>query len=320
MKKAGLNMTATLGLLSALLLISCNKEAFDGIYKPDKQIAKIRYETEMMTSTETWIWNDDRLEKILYNNDMNGGAWKMDSKWEMWGMQTYSSLDFYYDGDRLSKIIADDGTISTISYQDGKFSEIKVENVLLGTSGTFTFTHSNGKMKTVTYNATFNGWIDIPFLSMGKMLEFLLPAHTSDMFTKEVVQIVQDAAATKASLFDTKIVMKFTWNGNNIKKATISTTEFGEKDKEILTYTYDNKKNPYCRFFGGGFKEASTFGMEYSFGAEYASANNVIRIKSRFSDEVETYLETITYEYDKDNYPIKRTSDFGETTAFIEYR
>ena len=298
-------------LVVLLICVGCNKDAVDGIYKPDKQIAKVHTKTtfagfenpfgddpfwddpfgNLMSETQTWIWSDNRLEKITYQNT--------------WGS---SSMEFYYDGDKLSKII-EGNTVLSIGYKGNKFDKINVsyDDYLIGT---FTFKHSNGKITEVTYiepgsakagKASNN--------SMNRMLEFLLPARTSKILSKEIEYLAQNTLP-KAGKYEFKVVLKFNWNGDNVRKVTITEREDGEKDREVQTYKYDKNKNPFINFFGG------------EFSAESASVNNIVSITTRYYGGTDT--ETYTYEYDSDGYPIKRSYTsfmFGMTeTTHIEYK
>ena len=260
MKKTTTNLFI---LLSAILLIcvGCDKETADGIYQPDKQISKIYTEMavlgmSMETQSETWFWNDNRLEKIVDNT---------------WGGST---VNFYYDGDRLSKI-TNRNTVLSISYKENKFDKIQAsyDNYPIGT---FTFKHNNGKITEVTYvepGSAKGGKASNS--SMNRMLEFLLPAHTSKILSKEIEYLTQNASP-KAGKSEFQVVLKFSWNGDNVKKITIVESEDGEKDKEVSTYGYDKNKNPFTNFFGGGFN------------AVCASANNIISVTTRYDGDSDT--------------------------------
>ena len=309
MKRTTTNLLILLALF--LTCVSCNKETADGIYKPDKQIAKIYSEMAMggfggmPTGSEIWIWENNRLEKIVYS-DLLWGDFPLDNPMQddIYGS---SSINFYYNGDKLSEII-NGNTVLSISYKGNKFDKITMNNAehLLGT---FTFKHSNGKITEIYYETNHSKADKTSNKNMSKMLEFLLPAHTSKMLSKEI-----ELTENTSSKADYKLLMKLSWNGDNVKKATIIETEDGEKDKEVQSYSYDKNKNPFANFFGG------------EFDALYASANNITSIKTRYSGEIETDTETITYEYDKDNYPIKRSlhsvNPLFTTTEimYIEYK
>jgi len=297
MKKVTINLLITL-LALLLICVSC-KEAVDGIYKPNKQIAKVYGKMSGFWAgifgdpalLETWIWNNDRLEEIVYEN----------SFWEF-GLGNNSSIKFYYDGDRLSKMIADDGTVYSINYNGTKFDKIYVENNRWHLSGTYTFKHTNGRITKVTYEESLLGKAGKRSnKSMNKMLEFLLPARTSNMLSEEVEYLAQNAIS-KAGEYNFQVVMKLYWNGDNVKKATIVERDDSESYKEVNIYRYDSKKNPYTNFFGG------------EFDAKYASANNIISIKTREDGDTDT--ETISYQYDTDGYPIQITYDLFGMMSF----
>jgi len=205
--------------LSALLFIctGCNKEAVDGIYKPEKQIAKI-YSTDMfenagmfenMDVSETWTWNGDLLEKIVYKMSWGMIDDAMDNSTIDFPSISFSSINFYYDVDKLSKITADDGTVFSISYKGSKFDKIDIENKNQYLSGTFNFKHSNSKISEISYNETISAKSSKRSnVSINKMLEFLLPAQTSKILVKNVAYLAQNAIESKADGYKLKVVMK----------------------------------------------------------------------------------------------------------------
>lgn len=276
MKKTSLFAMA---LAVACLFAACTKE---GVYNPGEKISKVSisstdtytYGGTTTTNTvdkymsESWSWDGNLVKSITYYNSdqsiRHTATFTYDGK-QLTSLQVGKSrTDFTYDGSKISKFESYyDGELestATVTYDGKKVVQIDVVNV--------------DKKAVKNDNSLF-----LP-------LQVVMPVYTEK--TAEMVNTI----ATKGSNTNT---MKFEWDGKNISKVTMTS----DNDIYTITYTYDEKKNPYKGFL---------YELEDNGPAAWGSNNNVTSETYNYTEDghTDSYTYNYTYEYDG-KWPTQKT-------------
>ena len=294
----------TFVLLSAILLVSCNKS---GVYKPKDKLAKVWYEREAVTTIdgvehpsslgkylrEDWIWDGKYLaSRTVYRT--NGDVW-----------YNYNYEYNKKDNNRIigitSNIAAEKKTRIRFIYDDaGKLKEIKYfteafpENSLPYKWLVFDY---DGK-KVVSVKETINTQ---RYPQRYSCMETSLLSY---LVSEEMAESILANEIRSKVESDTKINdYKFEWEKNNVSSVTmISTTG----DTVMISYTYDKNRNPQLARVMGMVEEGSVNSLIFSH-------NNVV--SCTYEGPNMKYTEEAEYTYDKKT-PMEKVVRRTETTHF----
>lgn len=312
MKKSFICATA-LAVLS--LMVGCSEK--EGMFSPEKKIGKVFQSNEVVMESfngtawdtvvnevtpkvlkETWTWDGNKLKKIELFND-NG--------------EKKATLEITYEKKRLSRLEEEDA-FATFTY-DGKYltkTEIYYKEINpLVPYVVYTFTYSGDKLSKIEMVARGDNKSSVPAMhsNMEKMMFRLLLPNA-----KPILKALSQSWSNDGRKDENKQVAELQWNGNNVSKITTKTDE----GVVTMTYSYDNKKNPYQHFV------ATICGIGDGEGISFANENNVTKsvyaLEEDVADETE-FVETYSYTYTGD-WPVSCTScvvyDDGSDSRWTE--
>lgn len=290
---------ATLAI--AVSFCSCNKEK-EGTYTPEQKLATVYVEetdnesgewtTHGRFMTEKYAWEDDRLTSISYFHKGTPTVvetFNYDKNNRITG-STYSGSG--YTSDCYSEYIYSGKKLSTINiYYKGRLSE------------TYKFTHTNGK---ITH-------IDMELGQSSNEKQLLTINPLRHILPQQATEILDHVLYTQKnnSKNDFSYSFDLVWDKDNIASLRADLMDQSIK----LSYTYDNKNNPYRGFLGSENLENSTFS-----GFNMFSLNNPLTINGETSaqDETNQYSATYSYLYDGE-YPTKSTLEAPVDVRRYEY-
>lgn len=277
-------------MVFAIFLNACDKE---GIYNPKEKIKAIYEQSndEKKVLTEEWLWQNDLLTKISYPT--------IEGKYTV----------FNYEDKRLVKVIQYEEGIE-VSYVNYTYDKKFLQKVEMFSDGnlytTIDITHDKKKITKLTMTTKNND--DEYKSSSHKSLQ------RSDLLTNMLRFVVgKERAKSIAKILQRKsnqvVIMEFTYDGDNI--TTEKTISEGVTYLTV-TYTYDDKLNPYY--------DAIYFGES---GALALSKNNVTKkTQTSTQDDIPlTMIFNVSYVYDG-KFPIEaKTSytSFEETYSYTTY-
>lgn len=331
MKKTAL-FTALLATLC--LLAACSKDE-EGVYNPQKKIAKV-YESSMYvynwydetngqwiadtsaedkTLVESWEWDGNKLAKITYYEHGNVTE-KADPV-------VNDVITFTYDGKKVTRAEGTDEYM-TFTY-DGK--ELKSVDVFDKENPTtpemsFFFEHKDGKI--VKIDVTAEGELDLKKATVINLEKVLFHSILPDVNNAEkVVSKVNTIMQKKGAKDQATMPLILTWDGDNVSEMSTTLFMYGFTMSAKSTYTFDDKNNPYQNFLFG-LIEGDLFVL---------NKNNVTKsvTESTFLGQTETEELTYTYTYDG-KWPVSCTQTYsygdeeeGErsvssTTNYYEYK
>ena len=312
MKKSFICATA-LAVLS--LMVGCSEK--EGMFSPEKKIGQVFQSNEVVmesfngtawdtvgnevtpkTLKESWTWDGNKLKKIDLFYD-NGGK--------------KSSLEFTYEKRRLSRVEEED-VFSTFTY-DGKNlakAEIYYKEINpLVPYVVYTFTYSGDKLSKIEMvsRGDMKSSAPVAHSNLEKMIFRLLLSES-----KPILKALSQSLGNDGRKDGNRQVAELEWNGNNVSKITT-------KDDEgvvTVTYTYDNKRNPYQHFV------ATICGVGDGEGMAFANENNITKavytLEEGVADETE-FVENYSYIYSGD-WPESCTScvvyDDGSDSRWTE--
>ena len=284
-------------LLGALLLASatsCKKN--DGVYSPSKKIQKVYHSSTIMDKTlyQVWNWDGKLLASIdYYSSNSDTVVW---------------TESFTYDGNRLSRV--DNIQECTVYEYDGKHLKSTTHYYHDDLDITTVFEYKDGKLDkaTVTY---LHGYKKSEASHLGSSV---LP------FPSEYTAIIEKCNAKLAIGNEQKseyvLTYQFSWDGDNVVKI-IATYDGGTTS---VALQYDNKNNPLK-----GFMDLWSWELdELEEGDNYVSKNNVTNMTFTYSDG-DTEVSSFIYQYDSNNYPTMRTTQYPyaqyqyQYTTYYEY-
>ncbi|MCQ2286357.1 MAG: hypothetical protein MJZ76_05740 [Bacteroidales bacterium] len=248
-----------------------------------------------------------KIEKVYVEKD--GGdvqAKYLSEEWEWDGNLLESITHYNSKGDkiyvgnysydkkkRLTCIDENNGTKINYTY-DGKYLTA-IEYTYNGkTLSKATIEHDGKKISKITttsYDTKAN---------MAHALRFFVPEESIAQF-----EAAEAKAKNQVKGGSSTTIMNLTWNGKNVSAVELISELNGNTSSETTVYAYDNCKNPIYNFL-----DEDYFGV---------SKNNIIEQASA------AYSITYTYDYDKHDYPVKKswkTSTWGGeivTSNYYEY-
>ena len=277
-----------LGVLLLASATSCKKD--DGVYSPSKKIQKVYHSSTIMDKTLYQVWNWDG--KLLASIDY----YSYNSDTVVWTER------FTYDGNRLSRV--DNIQESTVYEYDGKHLKSANHYYHDDLDITTVFEYKDGKLDkaTVTY---LHGYKKSEASHLGSSV---LP------FPSELTAIIDKCNAKLAIGNEQKseyvLTYQFSWDGDNVVKI-VATYDGGTSS---VALQYDNKNNPLK-----GFMDLWSWELdELEEGDNYVSKNNVTNMTFTYSDG-DTEVSTFIYQYDSNNYPTMRTTQYPDAQYQYQY-
>lgn len=295
MKKVFKLMLAVLAV-STLMFSSCKKDK-DGVYAPGKKLKTIESysiitsqgtEFKQLDQTTEFFWDGKKISKIVYKDDEN---------WQM------GSITFTYDNKkRFSEILhesSEDHTSLFKFFYEGKdlvkiveYSDKDLDDI----ESDYIFTKSDSKITEIKHT----------IYKDDKKAEF---SPLQLIIPQDIALDFERQSSTRKDV----TTLSLTWEGSNVVKIVLSN---GINDPIINEMTYDNKINPIKGLYTQSF---------YYSTAELYSANNILTDSSTLPNIGKLTTE-YTYEYDKDDYPVKQTyfksmslSKYISSKQVIEY-
>ena len=280
--------TLLLGVLLLASATSCKKD--DGVYSPSKKIQKVYHSSTIMDKTLYQVWNWDG--KLLASIDY----YSYNSDTVVWTER------FTYDGNRLSRV--DNIQECTVYEYDGKHLKSAHHYYHDDLDITTVFEYKDGKLDkaTVTY---LHGYKKSEASHLGSSV---LP------FPSEYTAIIEKCNAKLAIGNEQKseyvLTYQFSWDGDNVVKI-IATYDGGTTS---VALQYDNKNNPLK-----GFMDLWSWELdELEEGDNYVSKNNVTNMTFTYSDG-DTEVSSFIYQYDSNNYPTMRTTQYPDAQYQYQY-
>ncbi len=287
-------------VLVALFLVtafvSCNKS---GVFRPKEKISSIWYESEEQTvffrdssiiksaikkyQVESWEWDGKDLKsRIVYNRD---GSEKYNYVYEYnkdnriigitSPLEKKSRIRFIYDDKKMLKEIK----YFTEAFSDNDLPYRKLE---------FAYEGKN----VVSIKETINKQrYPRSYATAPSLLSYLV----SESMAEEI------EANTIRPKIEYDVVISdyaFEWDGHNVSRVSITTTAGGNSSVSNISYSYDEKKNPFVARVAGYVEDN---GVSYAI----ASKNNVTKC-SYTDDSGLTIAEECQYTYDKKKYPVAK--------------
>ncbi|MBO4739439.1 MAG: hypothetical protein J5606_07765 [Bacteroidales bacterium] len=299
-------------LISGALMLpftSCKK---DGIYTPGKKIDKIYQEVDEVVYdgdedeyvptgkkktvlTENWLWDGNLLkEQEAYYYDEDDGDYYLDSRYQ-----------FTYDKNRLARVMetCDEPTCFHGSWVYA-YAGNKLDKILNDDGLEISFVYDKNKLSEINYSGGYGG---IRSIAPAEVLEPLAMVLDNNVFAclkadetlvSELAECVSNTQKARISGSSSGVKIAIEWNGKNISQMTISFP--GISENYVMTMSYDKKINPFRRLLFNSALDYPTSGTEVLM----YSANNVTEVKTTMGSY--SYTTTIAYEYDG-QYPTKET-------------
>ena len=269
---------------------SCSDK--EGDFSPKEKISKI-YTSSMYSS---WYPDIDG-EMITYGDTMDrvlseSGTW--DGK-QLSSITRYNYFDNYqysevvtftYDGKQISRI-DEEGMYSLITYNGKKLDKIEIYDALGTLEEAYTFTYDGKKISSIAMASTYN------------KMDKKAPSFLSTLIAREIFpepkSIQRCIAEVRKSGAKETVTANLTWDGDNI--SSISVAQDGAT--ATLSFTYDNKKNPYQHLL------YNVYGSE---DMNCFNENNITKCIISYSENGYTSSseENYTYQYDG-KWPTERT-------------
>ena len=280
--------------------VSCNK---NGVFSPKEKISSVWYESEEQTmffrdssivksavkkyQTEAWEWDGKTLKtRIVYNRDAS------------------EKYNYVYEYNKDNKIIGITSPLEKKArirfiYNDKKmlkevkyFTEIFSENDLPYRKLEFAY---DGR-KVISIKETVNK-------QKYPRSYAVAPSLLSYLLSEDMVEEIEANTVRPKIEYDVVVYeYAFEWDGHNISNVAITTTTGGNSSAANISYTYDEKKNPFMARVTG-YVEGNAIESNNAFCA-VASKNNVISCS--YADDSElTITEECEYSYDG-KYPVAK--------------
>lgn len=285
--------------LAALCLFAACSEK-EGVYNPKKKIANIyksgvviynnldestgRWYSDTGTVakylSEAWTWDGKKLAKVTFY-EQNASN------------EVEDVINFSYDGKQMVRAEGNDEYM-TFSY-DGK--ELKScamydkENTVAPIAQ-FDFVHKDGKIVEIKVTGE-----DIELdKASARRLEQVVFCNILPTFEQadRAIAKISNTMHKNGAKAGMTIPIKLTWDGDNVSKMETSMTLMMMPVNAEVSFTYDNKNNPYQHFVFGMFSmldDASTAAF---------NKNNVVKAVSKetFMGESSVTEMNYTYTYD----------------------
>ena len=219
------------------------------------------------------------------------------------------------DGDntatcRIKKIIpSDDEEITFIYNTDNRLTSMTngsetVIELVYNTDGTIQKTlsiDSESESDMLTFSVTYEyNTAGLPITSVatdGDITMNFTYHFTDEKLTKRAGTVIIDGITAT-------LVENYTYVGDNVSETEIITTWPGYSDTKHIYYEYDNKKNPFYDLN----VQHTVIAHKEDF-ALFASKNNYTSMTATYADGtvIPDESDSITFEYNSDNYPSKST-------------
>ena len=271
-------------MVAMVFFVSCDK---DGVYNPAKKISKITY-TSVSTNkdngtsttyinTQEWIWDKNQLKQIVHKSlDVdNPFTWTEDF--------TYAS-----DG-RLIRVEDKEGAMYTTYEYDGDRLDKVVEYYDNFRESEYHFKYEGGRLSEIEC-WEFDADYSIKKENRSNPLAFVCSpeiANLTQMVADNRAVATESQSRHKMDVYITTISLE--WDGDNVSRMIYTYPLYNERYEYLLTY--DNKVNPFARFFGLFFTEA------YDDDYFYKNKNNNIAISEVGSTWKREYTYTYTGQY-----------------------
>lgn len=213
-----------------------------------------------------------------------------------------SQIVYNYTGNRLVSYDDGSGELTNFTYNGNN----KISN-LSSSSQNAVFTYSGANLSKISSTVAGGMYtVNTDFTYTGSQL-------------KKAISIQEFTFPIPSKVY---IETDYEYNGLNMGKAFIKGGFYlpnGELEMnpeiQILTFEYDNKKNPFQLLPKEFFIYLSGIAPQ---GATYLSANNMTKYTTTIGG-ITTDVQSATYTYDSESYPIMMSNDLNETTKF-EYQ
>ena len=273
----------------ALCAVSCTKE---GVYKPGKQISKIVvYGAEGNPYPyETWHWNGNRLDSIVYDWTANRYAEKFtyDGKRLVASEYAQNHCNYFYEGNKLVKIVCESS-----------------DPMYTTNAEVFHFTHTGKKITGIVHE--LDVLVEFKANPMAvSPLRTILPDCVCQQIMNDEIRDIEMARKSGAKL-EIKMTRHYTltWEGDNVTKIECvcpveEVVNPASAFEQVIDLTYDNMHNPKQSLYG-------YYNIEVSSDNKCFSPNNILTSKSvTVYNGSGAIVEDITndYVYDEDGYPI----------------
>lgn len=285
---------AALTVMSCLC-IGCNKPNPNPPTNSKKKLAKIYTQASGSEKKlhETWSWNGEKLSEIVttWVNDRQVTTFEYNGNQVSKITYCYS---FQYENEPPNEYI----DFCVFTYEGSKYKNIEVYSIEDGEdylSGIISIEYSGNKISKMYFTETEYLTKSKRANSFSKLLRFVIPETTC----RTLEQNIEKSFETKSEHMDS---VNFIWEGDNVVKEIWETAYYSD----TISYTYDNKKNPY---YGILLNQDSD---EFSIGF---SKNNIVKI---VYDDDSSLFDTYEYVYEGD-YPIQKISRHDANHADIIY-
>ncbi|MDD3280501.1 MAG: hypothetical protein PHC83_02905 [Bacteroidales bacterium] len=281
-------------ILSVVLITSCDKE---GMYKPGQKISKIYYqysaegETSGKMIDQIWTWEGGKLVKINYIQEGESAVMEYDGNQLIGVIGEYYYMSFVYK----TSLLGGKKELEKMEYYDG--GELAF---------TANFTYDGNKITKISIVAEYDEY-DYDYASEKTIKNSNSFARIMRLFLSEpiVKRITENIQKSKAVIQ----TYDLTYDGNNIISIIYNTGESFYN----LSYTYDDKKNPfYDALFVSGDNPVlalseNNIQSEAVSSSGYSSIQNYTYVYEGnwptqqtyiYEDEYYTYTITTFYEYE----------------------
>lgn len=289
-------------LFCVTAFVSCNKS---GVFRPKEKISSVWYESEEQTmfyrdssiiksavkkyQTEAWEWDGKNLKsRIVYNRDNSekyNYVYEYNKDNRLIGITTplekKARIRFIYNDKKILK---------EVKY----FTETFSENDLPYRKLEFTY---DGKKVTSIKETINKQRYPRSYAAAPSLLSCLV---SEDMAEEIEVNAVRPKIERDVVVND----YVFEWDGHNVSKVTITTTAGENITVANISYTYDEKKNPFMARVSG-YVEGNAIELDSNNAfCAVASKNNVVSCS--YADDSElTITEECQYTYDG-KYPVAK--------------
>ena len=262
------------------LFTSCEDSA--GVYKPKKKISKV-YEQKVGAEpvpnhlSEEWKWDGNKVSSISYYDESG----------------FIDKENFIYDGDRITKIVDDQGNFAEYLYADKKFDKIKYCTPNGELLAEITFQYSKKKISVITFKEYDVNKNVISMIERG-FIGRLLP--------KEGIQIV---AKKLSNLSKETFVINLSYEGDNLLSITDGAYTYTFSD-------YDTHFNIWYNFFpfsGDEYIKLNVFSKNNPGKSilRYEQVNSTITHSYIYDGDFPITIQSfVNYDHDDDTYDYQR--------------
>ena len=277
----GIIMTAILTL--GFLLTSCRPDPKDGIYHPKKHITSIvtGSSNDDTISMEIWNWKGKSLQSI---DHYRHHYYSHQDPIHLTGTEQY----YYNDDNRLSKIVFND-IVTDFAYDGSNLSTVTIKDE--GYTSLYKLGYEKSKLSTITL-------IDLKRCMKNDDLHASIRSLMTLPMELSLEHFLERAERHQKRGDHDTVVIHVEWKGDNVSKFW----SVFEDERETVTFTYDNKTNPFCGFFHYCYIVDEFAPETFRLGCK----NNVLSITGTTEEDgsLVTESEVVNFEYTyKRDYP-----------------